>query len=158
MNNSERKEILYKEIEIIQSCITRMSQNSFMVKGWMITLVAVVLALLPEKFDIRILCSVGFIVIICFWILDAFYLKTEKLYIMKYEWVIKNRMHSDEFLFDLDPYNTKMWIKTKDEKGNQISAKNPGIIQIMFTLTMVLIYVPLLILTAFILLYKLNFI
>ena len=150
MNNSERKEILYKEIDLIQSCITKMSQNSFMIKGWLITLIAVVLALLPEKFDVKILCSVGCIAVICFWILDAFFLKTEKLYRMKYEWVIKNRMHSDEFLFDLNPYNSNMWLKIKDCKGNQIPAKEPRIIQIMFTLTMVLIYFPLLILTVFV--------
>lgn len=59
-------------------------------------------------------------------------------------------MHSDEFLFDLNPYNTKMWLITKDRKGNQVPAKEPRIIQTMFTLTMVLIYLPLIILTVFV--------
>jgi hypothetical protein len=53
--------ILYKEIDLIQACISRMAQNSFMVKGWLITLIAVVLALLPESFDIRGLCIVGLV-------------------------------------------------------------------------------------------------
>ena len=44
--------ILEKEIDLIQACINRMAQNSFMVKGWAITLIAVVLALLPESFDV----------------------------------------------------------------------------------------------------------
>lgn len=151
MNNSERIEILYKEIELIQSCITRMSQNSFLIKGWLITLIAVVLALLPEKFDVKILCSVGYIGVICFWILDAFFLKIEKLYRMKYEWVIKNRIHSDEFLFDLNPYNSNMWLKVKDSKGNQVPAKEPLIIRTMFTITMILIYMPLSFLIVFVL-------
>lgn len=42
-------EEIHKEIDLIQSCITRMAQNSFMVKGWFVSLYAVVLALLPEK-------------------------------------------------------------------------------------------------------------
>ena len=33
MNNEK---ILEKEIDLIQNCITRMGQNSFSVKGWLI--------------------------------------------------------------------------------------------------------------------------
>ena len=43
---------IHKEIDLIQSCITRMAQNSFMVKGWFVSLYAVVLALLPEKINL----------------------------------------------------------------------------------------------------------
>ena len=52
MTQDKKQEILYKEIDLIQSCINRMAQNSFVVKGWLIALVAVVLALLPEKFNL----------------------------------------------------------------------------------------------------------
>lgn len=41
----------HKEIDLIQSCINRMAQNSFQVKGWTVALFAVVLALLPEKVE-----------------------------------------------------------------------------------------------------------
>ena len=34
-----------KHLEFIQSTITRMNQNSFQIKGWMITLVSALLAL-----------------------------------------------------------------------------------------------------------------
>ena len=54
MDKKDKKEIMYKEIDLIQNCITRMAQNSLMVKGWLISLVAVVFALLPEKFDILV--------------------------------------------------------------------------------------------------------
>lgn len=70
---NDRKEVMLKEIDLIQACINRMAQNSFVIKGWTITLVAVVLALLPEKVDIRLLCTVGAIATICFWYLDAFF-------------------------------------------------------------------------------------
>ena len=45
MNN---KDVLLKEIDIIQSCISKVEQNSFIVKGWSISIVAVILALSPE--------------------------------------------------------------------------------------------------------------
>ena len=51
--------VLEKEIDLIQSCINRMAQNSFVVKGWLITLVTVILALLPEKVDTRGGCIIG---------------------------------------------------------------------------------------------------
>ena len=54
----QNKDILEKEIDLIQACINRMAQNSFMIKGWMISLIAVIIALLPEKIglNIRVLC------------------------------------------------------------------------------------------------------
>ena len=73
-------EEIHKEIDLIQSCITRMSQNSFMVKGWFVSLYAVVLALLPEKINLFLLCTVLIMVNLMFWYLDAFFLRTEKIY------------------------------------------------------------------------------
>ena len=63
-----------KEIDLIQSCVNRMAQNSFTIKGWLITLATVILALLPEKIDIRILCVVVFATTLCFWYLDSWQL------------------------------------------------------------------------------------
>jgi len=34
-----------KEIDLIQGVITRMANNSFLLKGWLISLIAIVLAL-----------------------------------------------------------------------------------------------------------------
>ena len=42
--NQTNKENLHKEIDLIQECIKRMANNSFLLKGWTISLVAVVLA------------------------------------------------------------------------------------------------------------------
>ena len=135
----EKKEILEKEIDLIQACINRMAQNSFIVKGWTITLITVILALLPEKIDIRLLCAIVIVATVCFWYLDAFFLRTERLYRWKYEWVIANRPKSEEYCYDLNPYNEKMWLLDKDGKQRQA----PTIRCIMFTNTLTPIYVPL---------------
>ena len=52
MNRNEDEvsiEEIHKEIDLIQSCITRMAQNSFTIKGWFVSIYAVILALLPER-------------------------------------------------------------------------------------------------------------
>lgn len=132
--------ILDKEIELIQACINRMAQNSFMIKGWTISLVAVVLALLPETVDFSLLSAICIISTICFWFLDAFYLKTEKLYRKKYEWVIARRIETLEFSYDLNPYNSGMWLPEKNGTVKSV----PCIVRVMFTKTLTPIYCPLL--------------
>ncbi len=135
----DNKEVLLKEIDLIQSCINRMAQNSFMVKGWTISLVAVILALLPEKVNIIFLCILVIIITTCFWCLDAFFLKMERLYRWKYNWVIKNRMESNLFFYDLNPVNKDMWCLN----SNDNLPKEPCVLRIMFTKTLMLIYLTL---------------
>ena len=72
-------EEIHKEIDLIQSCITRMAQNSFMIKGWLISIYAVILALLPEKVNLFLLCIILIAINITFWYLDGFFLRTEKI-------------------------------------------------------------------------------
>lgn len=124
-----------KSIDLLQSCITRMAQNSFMVKGWTITLTGIILALVPETFDVRLLCIICFVLIICFWILDAFYLQKERLFRRKYELLIKNP-ESNDLYFDLDIRSLK-----KNDKEYNFFA-------IMFSLSVWPIYIPLLAATA----------
>lgn len=131
-----RQETLYKEIDLIQSCISRMAQNSFMVKGWVITLVAACCAVSSlNSNEWKMLFIFGALAIILFWYLDAFFLKTERLYRYKYEWVIKNRLSKDIHEFDLNPYNKQMWTNGKEE---------PAIIGVMFSKTLLPMYLLLL--------------
>lgn len=138
---TQRTETLMKEIDLVQNCISRMAQYSFIVKGWTISLVAALLALTPQKTNIRLLCIVCFVLTVCFWYLDATFLKTEKLYRRKYKWIIANRGITSEFSFDLDPNNEKMWID-EDQKNGKLS-----ILSVMFTKSMVPIYGSLALLT-----------
>lgn len=136
-----RQETLYKEIDLIQSCISRMAQNSFMVKGWVITLVAACCALSSlNTNEWKALFIFGALAIILFWYLDAFFLKMERLYRYKYEWVIKNRLSQDMYSFDLNPYNKEMWITGK---------KEPSIIGVMFSKILLPMYLLLLAFDAF---------
>lgn len=150
MNSSDKKDILNKEIDLIQSCINRMAQNSFLVKGWLITIITVVLALLPEKINVKVLCIIGFVITFCFWYLDAFFLKTERLFRWKYEWVIRNRLSSNDYYYDLNPQNTKMWLQDKDENNQYKDKKERLIIREMMTKTLLPLYIPIILAIIFV--------
>lgn len=100
-----KTEILHKEIDLIQSVITRMANNSFLLKGWLITLIAVILALSKDTILISDITYLGIIIclpVFVFWYLDAFFLHKERCYRKLYEWVIQNRENSDEYLYSLN--------------------------------------------------------
>lgn len=66
-----------KHLEFIQSTITRMSQNSFQIKGWMITLVSALLALYASSEKV-VYILIAIVPTIVFWFLDAYYLQQER--------------------------------------------------------------------------------
>ena len=135
----ENRIILLKEIDLIQSILSRLSQNSFLVKGWAISVVVGILALSSEKAGANLACWFAIISTCCFWFLDAFFLKTERLYRWKYNWVIQNRLHTQDFSYDLNPHNSKMWIPEVNSK----SQKEPVILRMMLTKSLLPIYLPL---------------
>ena len=69
---------------MIQAVITRMARNSFLLKGWAVTLVAALFALASidtrEEFAILALLPV-----ITFWSLDAYFLREERLFRKLYD-------------------------------------------------------------------------
>jgi len=73
-----------KHLEILQATITRMANNSFLIKGWCITLVAAILALASQGSNQRIIL-ISYLPIIMFWILDAYFLRQERLFRKLYE-------------------------------------------------------------------------
>ncbi len=104
------KEYMVKEIEIIQEIIKRMAFNSFMIKGWAITLVVLTLLLKGgEKYKVLL----AFIPLLVFWFLDAYYLWQERMYRKLYEWVINNRLKTTEYLFDMNAYRFKDKVESK---------------------------------------------
>lgn len=99
MENKENlKEYLLKEVEIIQGIIRRMATNSFIIKGWTLTLVVGTLLLRGSKYQVFI----ALIPLITFWFLDAYFLRMERLYRKLYNWVIKNRLLTMEDLLSMD--------------------------------------------------------
>lgn len=67
-----------KHLEMIQSVITRMANNSFLVKGWCITLVSALLAFAVGKEGSPALIIVSALPVLMFWYLDGFFLQQER--------------------------------------------------------------------------------
>ena len=99
------KETLHKEIDLIQGIINRMAHNSFLLKGWTITIIVAVLALTKNTLvtnDLTYFSIILLIPLIVFWYLDAFFLHKERCYIKLYDWVIENRSKTKEFQYNLN--------------------------------------------------------
>ena len=103
------KEYMLKEVDIIQGIIKRMAFNSFMIKGWAITLVVVALLLKGTRHQVLI----AFIPLLVFWFLDAYFLWQERMYRKLYDWIISNRSKTDEYLFDMNAYRFKDTVQSR---------------------------------------------
>jgi hypothetical protein len=69
-----------KHLDYLQAIITRHNTNSFMLKGWTITLLSALLALSGAIKEPSI-SLIALMPIIIFWSLDAFYLSNERCFI-----------------------------------------------------------------------------
>ncbi len=92
---------LIKHPEFIQATITRMGTNSFLLKGWTVTLSAALLALAASAPD-RIFVVVALIPALSFWGLDAYYLRQERLFRELYDDL---RLASNKNLAEVDPFS-----------------------------------------------------
>jgi hypothetical protein len=73
-------EDLRKHLDLIQAVITRMASNSFLIKGWAVTLVSAVLAFAADKDKLASNAWIGFFPVFLFWGLDAYYLWQEQMF------------------------------------------------------------------------------
>ena len=86
-----------KHLEFIQTTINRMANNSFLLKGWAITVVGGLLAFGFKDLDCRYI-FVSLSVLFFFWILDGYYLHQEKLFRGLYERTAKKKESEIDFL------------------------------------------------------------
>ncbi len=132
----DKKDILLKEIDVIQLIITRMWANSFLIKWWTVMLVVWIIALDKFNSDNWIwLLTVAIIAIIIFWWLDSFFLQQERLYRKLYKWVVENREKSDEYIFDM---STKRLFRQEDCRLYSFFSKT---IRPMYSLLIILVTV-----------------
>ena len=118
----EKLEILHKELDLIQSVITRMAQNSFYMKGWCITLVAAIFSLSEGTAREHVYLPLAIMAGV-FWGLDSYYLRLEKAYRELYKYVVKRRAELDDWgsLYCLD-----CWEMLKEEQSFWKTALSPS--------------------------------
>lgn len=99
MNNGENKR---EHLNLIQDVIKRMGGNSFLLRGWSITLVIAV-ATISATVKTPYLLFLSLFLTLIFWTLDAFYLSQERAYICLYNDVRKK--DEGEIDFNLNAKN-----------------------------------------------------
>ncbi|CAA6817834.1 MAG: Unknown protein [uncultured Sulfurovum sp.] len=117
-----------KHLEFIQNVISRMANNSFLLKGWSLTLIAALFALNKDGLDAKII-TIGIFIIFFFWILDAYFLRQERIFRKRYDTVSK--LSDDDIDFSMKP---DLPIKSDDD-----------IVNVFFSITLNLFYIPLII-------------
>lgn len=105
IKNQIDKTDIIKHLEFLQDIIKRMANNSFKIKGWTITLVSAILGLLATKnlLTLRYI-SILIIPILGFAMLDAYYLRQEKIFRKKYNEFVKaynNKEYDKLNIFEL---------------------------------------------------------
>lgn len=93
-----------KHLEFIQGVITRMNTNSFLVKGWLITIVSAILVFVVNKEASSNVCLVFLPSIVCFWTLDGFFFATERNYRELYKKVVSTDEDKIDFNMDASSY------------------------------------------------------
>jgi hypothetical protein len=106
--SDDKLEKKLKHLEFIQNVITRMNTNSFMVKGWAVTLVAALFAL-SSTTNAKNLYLAAFVPVPVFWLLDGFFLATEKRFRDLYDKV--RDQEKPDMEFEMNPYHE--FVKTE---------------------------------------------
>jgi hypothetical protein len=98
---------LHKELDLIQEVISRMANNSFLIKGWAMTLMSALIAfgkesILASNNGVFYLVAMAGI-LVPFWWLDAFYLRQERLFRKVYQRAIEDPAANNRTRFDMNP-------------------------------------------------------
>lgn len=95
-----------KHLEFIQAIINRMSGNSFILKGWAVTLIAALFTIFLKDGNHEYF-SVLYFPVAIFWILDGYFLSRERLFRSLYDHV--RQLDDAKIDFCMDITNFKNW-------------------------------------------------
>jgi len=102
-----------KHLEFIENVITRMNTNSFMIKGWAITLISALFALAAKDAN-RLYVLIAYIPLPMFWIMDGFFLGKERQYRDLYDQVRILQNEKIDFSMNAKRFNVgkNAWIRS----------------------------------------------
>lgn len=89
----------HKHLEFIQNVINRMAGNSFLLKGWTVTIVSAIFALAQKDANTAYLL-VPILPALIFWFLDGYFLRQERLFRKLYEHV--RLLNEDQIDFSMN--------------------------------------------------------
>ncbi len=98
-----------KYLDLLQDAINRMAANSFLLKGWSVTLGTTVLGF-SVKEENWMLALFAVIPVLSFWLLDAYYLGLERLFRELWKKAVKAEVE----IFEMNPgkLSWQLWVET----------------------------------------------
>jgi len=126
--NNDKKE----HLKMIQEIIKRMANNSFLIKGWTISLISVIAIFADLKNDFSFIL-IAILPVFIFWMLDAYYLQQERKYRKLYSCVQQDYINSSNKVELFDMATTKIEVAC--------------LFRIMFTISICPIYTTIIIAT-----------
>jgi hypothetical protein len=94
-----------KHLDFLQLVITRMNVNSFLLKGWSVTLVAALFAFATKEANSKFVI-ITFVSTMVFWFLDGYYLSQERQYRSLYDEIRKKDENDIDFDMNARLYNS----------------------------------------------------
>lgn len=94
-----------KHLEFIQLAITRMSSNSFLIKGWTVTLTSALFALAAKDSNANF-ALIAYLITPVFWYLNGFFLMHERKFRELYNQVRTEDESEIDFRMTTDSINT----------------------------------------------------
>jgi len=123
-----------KHIDLIQGVVSRLATDSFLMKGWGLTVAAAFFGLSAKDIS-GALGLVGLMPICAFWGLDAYFLSRERLYRLLYESVRRQDGQAEPLSMDCVPF-------TQSAVWSKYTSHNPTWLPTMRSATLFLFYGP----------------
>jgi hypothetical protein len=102
-----------KHLEFIQAVITRLANDSFLMKGWALTVAGLILGFAIDQGSWRI-AAAALLPMVAFWGLDAYFLRQERLFRRLYDAVRRSDSRVEPFSMDTRDYAAAVpsWLTT----------------------------------------------
>lgn len=100
-----------KHLEVIQTVINRMASNSFLFKGWSITIIAGISAFATQDSN-GLLMIVPIVATLLFWGVDAYYLMLERAFRSLYDEVRLKKEREIDFQLKVTNIGFRAWLGT----------------------------------------------
>jgi len=89
---------------MIQHVIDRMANNLFLLRGWSVTLITALLALMAANNSSLRFIAIAVIPILIFWLMDGYFLAQERQYRALYDKVSKQDPEKIDFSMNASPF------------------------------------------------------
>lgn len=101
-------------LTMIQGVVNRLASNSFLLKGWSVTLVSALLALAAGSKALYLFLA--YLPVVAFWILDGYFLHQERLFRALYDRVRGLSEEAIDFSMNTAGLPVASWLRTMFSK------------------------------------------